>query len=49
MPPGAARPTRRSPATEIPKSRKTHEEMGFFDGWGTVATQLEAYAKGLMT
>lgn len=22
-----------------------HEEMGFFDGWGTVATQLEAYAQ----
>jgi uncharacterized protein YndB with AHSA1/START domain len=30
-----------------PDTRKTHEEMGFFDGWGTVATQLEAYAKGL--
>ena len=30
-------------------SRKAHEEMGFFDGWGTVATQLETYAKGLMT
>lgn len=29
-------------------SRKAHEEMGFFDGWGTVVTQLEAYAKGLM-
>lgn len=28
-------------------SRKTHEQMGFFDGWGTVATQLETYAKGL--
>ena len=27
--------------------RKTHEEMGFFDGWGTVATQLEKYAKTL--
>jgi uncharacterized protein YndB with AHSA1/START domain len=26
---------------------KTHAEMGFFDGWGTVATQLEAYAKTL--
>ena len=26
---------------------KAHEEMGFFDGWGTVATQLETYAKGL--
>jgi uncharacterized protein YndB with AHSA1/START domain len=31
-----------------PDARKTHEDMGFFDGWGTVATQLEAYAKGLM-
>ncbi len=30
-----------------PESRKTHEDMGFFDGWGTVATQLEAYAQGL--
>jgi uncharacterized protein YndB with AHSA1/START domain len=30
-----------------PDSRKAHEEMGFFDGWGTVATQLEAYAKEL--
>ncbi|MGB8814448.1 MAG: SRPBCC family protein [Paracoccaceae bacterium] len=25
----------------------THKEMGFFDGWGTVADQLEAYARGL--
>jgi uncharacterized protein YndB with AHSA1/START domain len=31
-----------------PETRKAHEDMGFFDGWGTVATQLEAYAKGLM-
>lgn len=30
-----------------PDTRKTHEDMGFHDGWGTVATQLEAYAKGL--
>lgn len=30
-----------------PQTRETHEAMGFFDGWGTVATQLEAYAKGL--
>jgi len=30
-----------------PDARKTHEDMGFADGWGTVATQLEAYAKGL--
>jgi uncharacterized protein YndB with AHSA1/START domain len=29
-------------------TRKAHEDMGFFGGWGTVATQLEAYAKGLM-
>jgi uncharacterized protein YndB with AHSA1/START domain len=31
-----------------PETRKTHEEMGFHDGWGTVVTQLEEYAKGLM-
>lgn len=30
-----------------PDARKTHEDMGFSDGWGTVATQLEAYARGL--
>lgn len=30
-----------------PEAKKTHEEMGFFDGWGTVATQLEEYAQGL--
>ena len=30
-----------------PDSRKAHEDMGFFDGWGTVVTQLEAYARGL--
>ena len=29
-------------------TRKAHEDMGFFGGWGTVATQLEVYAKGLM-
>ena len=29
------------------ESRKTHEDMGFFDGWGTVAEQLEAYAQSL--
>lgn len=28
-------------------SRKTHEEMGFYDGWGTVVDQLDAYALGL--
>jgi uncharacterized protein YndB with AHSA1/START domain len=31
-----------------PDTRKAHEDMGFFDGWGTVATQLETYASGLM-
>jgi uncharacterized protein YndB with AHSA1/START domain len=27
--------------------RETHEKMGFHDGWGTVAGQLEAFAKTL--
>ncbi|WP_417206296.1 SRPBCC family protein [Antarctobacter sp.] len=31
-----------------PEARKTHEDMGFFDGWGTVVTQLEDYAKTLV-
>lgn len=31
-----------------PEARQGHEDMGFFSGWGTVATQLEAYAKGLV-
>jgi uncharacterized protein YndB with AHSA1/START domain len=31
-----------------PDARKAHADMGFFDGWGTVVTQLEEYAKGLM-
>ena len=26
---------------------KRHADMGFFDGWGTVVTQLETYAKSL--
>lgn len=30
------------------EARAGHEKMGFFDGWGTVATQLEDYARGLM-
>ncbi len=30
-----------------PEAAKSHEEMGFSEGWGTVATQLEAYAQGL--
>ena len=29
------------------EARQKHEDMGFFDGWGTVATQLEAYAQRL--
>lgn len=29
------------------EAAKTHADMGFFDGWGTVADQLEAYAQGL--
>lgn len=29
------------------EARKTHEEMGFYDGWGTVADQLVEYAKSL--
>ncbi|NCT12194.1 MAG: SRPBCC family protein [Rhodobacterales bacterium] len=29
-------------------SARQHLDMGFHDGWGTVATQLEAYAQGLM-
>lgn len=27
--------------------RRQHEEMGFYDGWGTVVDQLEEYASGL--
>jgi uncharacterized protein YndB with AHSA1/START domain len=27
--------------------RETHEKMGFHEGWGTVAGQLEEYAKAL--
>lgn len=27
---------------------KAHADMGFYDGWGTVVEQLEAYAQGLM-
>ncbi|MDQ2067580.1 SRPBCC family protein [Xinfangfangia sp. CPCC 101601] len=30
-----------------PDARASHEKMGFYDGWGTVASQLETYAKGL--
>lgn len=29
------------------EARQNHEEMGFFDGWGIVADQLDAYAKTL--
>jgi uncharacterized protein YndB with AHSA1/START domain len=31
-----------------PETRQIHENMGFYDGWGTVVTQLEEYARGLM-
>lgn len=31
-----------------PETAKQHDAMGFQDGWGTVVTQLEAYAQGLM-
>ena len=27
--------------------KETHEQMGFHDGWGTVAGQLEEFAQGL--
>jgi uncharacterized protein YndB with AHSA1/START domain len=30
------------------ESAEQHKTMGFYDGWGTVATQLEEYAKTLM-
>lgn len=30
------------------EARRQHEEMGFFKGWGTATTQLEAYAKTLL-
>ena len=29
-------------------TRKKHEEMGFYDGWGTVVTQMVAYIKAGM-
>jgi len=29
------------------ETREQHEAMGFFDGWGTVVTQLEEYARTL--
>jgi uncharacterized protein YndB with AHSA1/START domain len=29
------------------EAAQTHKEMGFYDGWGTVVDQLEAYARGL--
>ena len=29
------------------EARKSHEDMGFFEGWGTVIDQLEEYAAGL--
>lgn len=29
------------------EAAKKHEEMGFYDGWGTMITQLEEVARGL--
>jgi uncharacterized protein YndB with AHSA1/START domain len=29
------------------EAAESHATMGFYDGWGTVATQLEEYAQGL--
>lgn len=31
------------------ETRQTHEDMGFHDGWGTAADQLETYAQSLET
>jgi uncharacterized protein YndB with AHSA1/START domain len=31
-----------------PETRKSHEEMGFFDGWGTVVDQLVEYIQAGM-
>ena len=30
-----------------PEARRQHEDMGFIEGWGIVADQLDAYALGL--
>jgi uncharacterized protein YndB with AHSA1/START domain len=30
-----------------PEARQNHEDMGFYDGWGTVVAQLEEYAQSL--
>jgi uncharacterized protein YndB with AHSA1/START domain len=30
-----------------PEDSRKHETMGFYDGWGTCITQLEAYAQAL--
>ena len=29
------------------ETAETHKQMGFYDGWGTVVTQLVEYAQGL--
>ncbi|SFI55415.1 SRPBCC family protein [Celeribacter neptunius] len=31
-----------------PEARQTHEDMGFYGGWGIVADQLVEYIRGLM-
>jgi uncharacterized protein YndB with AHSA1/START domain len=46
-------PGGRTKYTAIARHRKAdtanqHKAMGFHEGWGIVATQLEAYAQGLM-
>lgn len=30
------------------ETAENHKAMGFYDGWGTVVTQLEDYARGLL-
>ena len=29
------------------EAAKSHADMGFFDGWGAVSSQMEAYAQGI--
>lgn len=46
---GPGRTTYRAVARHrTPEAARQHAEMGFHDGWGMVATQLEAYAQSLM-
>ena len=34
-------------ANQNAEAAKKHEEMGFYDGWGTMITQMEEIARGL--